>query len=245
MKRHYFFILLFVIGSCFSCAKDNEHSGYVDENEALLESLNEVEGRDHTYNYDFKLLQSREKVGYYAPVNFSQALSSIPSTMRDKINLIYQSDLPFTVAQQQANIVSSWNASNKLVFQVQFSYLENTSGYQTNFKDFFIISITEYPEDPFADAQTTLELEENLPADYQKLVLEGTHPLYYRSSAGTWPRMFDYYKFIEEDELMDKESTGSSQYYTWYDGLIYKIGFNMDVTETDHEALIRKIILGS
>lgn len=245
MKRHYFFILLFVIGS-FSCAKDNDHSGYIDENEALLESLNEVDGRQHTYNYDFELLEFREKVDYYAPIGFSEALLSIPSTFRDKINLISQSDLPFTVAQQQANIVTSWNAFNKLVFQVQFSYLENNLGYQTNFKDFFIISITEHPEDPFADEQSTLELEEKLPeGSYQKLVLEGTHPLYYKPAAGTWPRMFDYYKFLEDDKLMDKESTGSSQYYAWYDGLIYKIGFKMDVTGTDHEALIRKIILGS
>lgn len=244
MKRHYYFILLFVIGS-FSCAKENDHSGYVDENEALLESLNEVEGRDHTYNYDFELLQSREKVDYYAPVSFSQALSSIPSTMRDKINLISQNDLPFTFTQQEANIVSSWNASNNLVFQIQLSYLENTTGYQTNFKDFFIISITQFPEDPFADAQTTFEMEEKLPVDYQILVLEGTHPLYYKPKSVSWARMFDYYKFIEDDNLLDKESTGSSQYYTWYNGLIYNIGFNMDTTDIDHEALIREIILGS
>ncbi len=243
MKRHYFFIILFIIGS-FSCAKDNEHTGYIDENQALLESLNEVDGRDHTYNYDFKLLQFREKVDYYAPVSFSQALSCMPSTMRDKLNLLSIDDLPFTPAQQQANIVTSWNAFNKLVFQAQFSYLENATGYQTNFKDFFIISITQYPEDPFADEQTTLAMEENI-IGYEKLVLEGTHPLYYKPAVGTWPRMFDYYKFIPEDNLMDKESTGSSQYYTWYNGLIYKIGFNMDVSATDHEALIRKIILGS
>ncbi|MDM8158274.1 hypothetical protein QUH73_00465 [Labilibaculum sp. K2S] len=243
MRRHYFFIILFVIGS-FSCAKDNEHSGYIDENQALLENLNEVDGRQHTYNYDFELLEFREKVDYFAPVSFSEALSSIPSVMRDKINLISQSDLPFTVAQQEANIVTSWNAFNKLVFQVQFSYLENDSSYQTNFKDFFIISITQYPEDPFADEQATLAMEENI-TGYEKLVLEGTHPLYYKPASGSWPRMFDYYKFIEEDKLMDKESTGSSQYYTWYNGLIYKIGFNMDVSTTDHEAIIRKIILGS
>lgn len=243
MKRHYFFIILFVIGS-FSCAKENEHPGYIDENQALLESLNQVDGRDHTYNYDFGILQFREKVDYFAPISFSQALSCIPSIMRDKLNLITPSDLPFTVAQQQANIVTSWNAFNKLVFQVQFSYLENASGYQTDFKDFFIISITQHPEDPFLDPEITLAMEENIKG-YEKFVLEGTHSLYYKSATGTWPRMFDYYKFIPEENLMDKESTGSSQYYAWHDGLIYKIGFNMDVSGTDHEALIRKIILGS
>ena len=244
MKRHYFYILLFLVVS-FSCAKDNKHTGYVDPNEELLESLTEVDGYDHTYNYDFKILQFREKVDFFKPISLSDALSSIPSEMRDKLNMLNAGSLPFIPAQQQANIVTSWNAFNKLEFQVQFSYLENPIGYKTDFKDFFIVSITQHAEDPFADEQVTLDMEENLPSSYEKLVLEEGHPLYYKPEFGTWPRMFDYYMYDEADNQMDKESTGSYQYYAWYDGLIYKIGFNMDISTTDHEALIRKVILGN
>jgi len=165
--------------------------------------------------------------------------------MREKLNLLSVGDLPFIVAQQQANIVTSWNAFNKLEFQVQFSYLENPTGYKTDFKDFFIVSITQHADDPFADEQATLDMEENLPSSYEKLVLEEGHPLYYKPEFGTWPRMFDYYMYNEDENQMDKESTGSYQYYTWYDGFIYKIGFNMDISATDHEELIRRIVLGN
>lgn len=244
MKKLYLYILLFILG-IYSCAKDNDDTGYIDPNEALLETLNQVDGRDHTYNYDFNILKIREKLDYYEPVSFSEGMNSLPTEMAEKINLLSISDLPYTVAQQSSNIVTSWNAFNKLVFQIQFSYLENSAGYETNFEDFFIVSITQHPEDPFMDEQATLELEENLPSSYEKLVLADSHALYYKSIAGTWPRMFDYYMFNADEKLMDKESTGSSQYYAWYNGLIYKIGFNMDLTDVDHEALVRKIILGN
>ncbi|WP_372751552.1 hypothetical protein [Labilibaculum sp.] len=244
MKQRYFFILLFVIGS-ISCSNENEFSGYVDENEALVERLNEVEGRQHTYNYDFKLLQDREYVSYYSPVSVSEGLSCIPTSMSEKLHFISQDDLPFTISQEKSNIVTSWNESNQLVFQIQFSYLENSDQYQTNFQDFFIISVTQYPDDPFEDAEATLEMEENLPSSYQKLVLVDEHPLYYKPESVTWTRMFDYYKYLDEDQLLDKESTGSSQYYAWYDGLIYSIGFTMDTDSIDQENLVREIILGN
>ncbi len=249
MKRHHLYILLFLVVN-FSCAKDNNRTTYVDPNEALLESLTEVDGYDHTYNYDFKFLQFREKATFFKPLRFSDALASIPAEMKEKFNLLTQSDLPFIVAQQQANIVTSWNAFNKLEFQIQFSYLENLTGYKTDFKNFFIVSITQHAEDPFLnmDEETRTKLNTDLTKrKYNSLDLTETHILYYlqKSENTFWPRMFDYYKFIEDENRIYKESTGSYQYYTWHNGLIYKIGFNMDISTTDHEALIRKIVLGN
>ena len=45
----------------FSCAEETDHSGYVDDNEALVVPLNEVEGNSRTYNFDFKILKEPEK----------------------------------------------------------------------------------------------------------------------------------------------------------------------------------------
>jgi len=247
MKRQFLYILLFISGS-FSCSDSYERSGFVDPNEELLTGLSEVDGYDHTYNYDFKILQFREKVDYYIPVSFSEGLSRIPAEMREKITLISQSDLPFTTALQECNIVTSWNANNQLVFQIQFSYLENDEGYDTNFKDFFIISVTQYPEDPFADEEVRTEYEEDLLLrKYEFLSLPDNHPLYYlaKSKDNSWPRMFDYYNYVEDEKRIYKESTGSYQYYAWYNGLIYKIGCNMDIEAANPETLVRKIILGN
>jgi hypothetical protein len=194
-------------------------------------------------------LQERESVDFYIPINFSEALNRLPAEMRNKINLIADSELPFTVNNQKANIVTSWNNKNKLVFQIQLSYLENSESYATNFKDFFIVSITQYPDNPFSEISeedlTTLH-EDLAKRKYEFLKLTEQDSLYYlpKQDDTMWPRMFDYYKYIAADKRIYKESTGSYQYYAWYNGLIYKIGFNMDLSSTNAESLVRKIILG-
>ena len=245
----YFSIVLLILG-VISCSDSDKHSGYIDPNEELLVGLSEVDGYDHTYNYDFNILKERESVDFYVPISISEALNRLPEDMRTKINPMSSSELPFTVNIQDANIVTSWNDKNQLVFQVQLSYLENDESYDTNFKDFFIISITQYPDNPF-EPMSEVELEtlhEDLTKrQYEFLNLNAQDSLYYlpKSEDNMWPRMFDYYKYSESEKRIYKESTGSYQYYAWYNGLIYKIGFNMDVTTLDAEALVRKVILGN
>jgi len=244
-KKYLFLLIAGIILSITACTKKDKKSGFIDPNQELLVGLPEVDGYDHTYNYDFEILKERENVEFYKPVSLNDGLSRIPIEMRNKINLIANSDLPFVPQTVESNIVTSWNDKNKLVFQIQISYLENDLAYDTNFKDFFIVSITQYPDDPFADEINKATLEENLPSTYQILTLSENHPLYYQPSFGNWPRMFDYYYYNEDDNRMYKESTGSYQYYAWYDGLIYKIGCNMDIDTVDPETLVRKIILGN
>ena len=246
----YLSIVLLFIG-IISCSESDKHTGFVDPNEELLVGLSEVEGYDHTYNYDFNILKEREYATYYIPVSINEALNRIPAEMRNKINLISTSELPFEVNTQKANIVTSWNDKNKLVFQIQISYLENDESYATNFKDFFTISITQHSNNPF-DEMSEKELE-TLKEDlekrkYQNLKLTDKDTLYYlpKSENNMWPRMFDYYKYIEADKrIISKESTGSYQYYAWYNGLIYKIGFNMDINAVDAETLVKDIILAN
>lgn len=245
--QYFSFALLLFIGIT-SCSESDKHSGFIDPNEELLVGLSEAKGYHHTYNYDFKILEEREQPGFYIPIGINEALNRIPEEMRSKINLISSSELPFSANIQEANIVTSWNNKNKLVFQIQISYLENDEGYDTNFKDFFIVSITQYPENPF-DAMSEKELEtlnEDLTKrEYEFLKLTEQDALYYlsKSDDNSWPRMFDYYNYNKSEKRIYKESTGSYQYYAWHNGLIYKIGFNMDVNAVDAEALVRKIIL--
>ncbi|NOU58607.1 hypothetical protein [Marinifilum caeruleilacunae] len=251
INRFYLYLsITLIFTGIISCSEDDKHSGYIDPNEELLVGLSEVEGYDHTYNYDFNILKERESVDFYVPVSFNEALNRIPADMRTKLNLFSASELPFTTNIQEANIVTSWNDKNKLVFQIQMSYLENDESYDTNFKDFFIVSITQHPENPFETmSETELEtLHEDLSKrEYDILNLTAQDSLYYlpKDEDNLWPRMFDYYKYDESQNRIFKESTGSYQYYAWYDGLIYKIGFNMDVEAVDEEALVRQIILGN
>ncbi|WP_421919204.1 hypothetical protein [Marinifilum sp.] len=249
-KSYQYLSIIILFTGIISCSESDKHSGFVDPNEELLVGLDEVEGYDHTYNYDFNILKEREKVDFYIPVSIYEALNRIPEEMRTKINLFSPSELSFTANIQEANIVTSWNDQNQLVFQIQLSYLENDEGYDINFKDFFIVSITQHPNNPFMEmSETELEtLHEDLTKRaYVILNLTEQDSLYYlpKDKDNLWPRVFDYYMYDESQNRIFKETTGSYQYYAWHNGLIYRIGFNMDVDANDAENLVRKIILGN
>jgi len=244
-----------------SCKDSSENIGYVDPNEALVEKLNKVKGDSRTYNDDFKILEEpkAEGVDYYEPTFISEAISSIPSKMQNTIHLPLVNKLPFTPSTQKANIVTFWNNSNKLIFQIQIAYLENDAAYKADNKDFFIISATQLADNPFIDTES-----ENDPIDkwieefnmdgtstepedkiiYQKLELTPELPLFYKKEYYKWETMYPYYAYDEDDKLIDHTSTGSQMYYAWHDGLIFQIGYNMNTEGMDMEAMIKEIILG-
>lgn len=246
----------------FSSCKDiSENIGYIDDNEALVENLNKVEGDSRTYNDDFKILEEpkSERVDYYEPTPISEALLSIPAKMRDAIHLPLVSKFPFTTGTQKANIVTFWNDSNKLVFQIQIAYFENEAEYKAGNKDFFIISATQLNDNPFMDTESkndridkwieefNMDGSSTEPEDkiiYQKLELTAELPLFYKKQFDKWATMYPYYAYNADQKLIDHTSTGSKMYYAWHDGLIFQIGYNMDTEDMDMEAMIKEIILG-
>jgi hypothetical protein len=243
--RNTILLTSFVLSSIlFSCSKSDKHTGYVDPNEALLESLNTCNGREHTYNRYTNILQEREQVRYFAPESIEKGLQCIPEQMRKKIHTISKAELPFTVGVARSNIVTSWNANNRLVFQIQFSYFKNTDSYNSNFKEFFTISATQYPKNPFLNETVRKTYETDfLKGNYEILTLVGELPLYRVEKPNDWTRMFDFYIYNEKEKKIDKKTTGACEYYTWYNGVIFRIGFKMNMSSKDAEALVREIIL--
>ncbi|RXQ95960.1 hypothetical protein EO244_06565 [Ancylomarina salipaludis] len=245
----------------FSCKKESKYLGYVDENEALVEKLEKINGDARTYNYDFKILENpkAEGVNYYKPTLISEALTSIPEEMEAAIHLPSVDDFPFTTGTEKANIVTFWNRSNKLVFQIQIAYLEEAAEYKANNQDFFIISATQLPDNPFIDTASEDDpidkwIEEfkmdgpSEPVDvriYQKLELTPELPLFYKDRFRNWSTMYPYYSYDESKNYIEHTSTGASIYYAWHDGLIFQIGYKFTDDTIDVESLVRKIILGS
>jgi len=243
----------------FSCQKETKHSGYVDDNEALVENLTEVKGNSRTYNYDFKILEEpkSEGVNYYEPSSIIEGFASIPKEMRDAIYLPTLGELPFTTGTKKANIVTFWNDSNKLIFEIQISFFENDAEYHANNQDFFIISATQLADNPFVDTSA-----DNDPIDdwrekfnvdgtdspeevviYRDLKLNPDLPLFYRNLVPDWPRMYAYYSY--DGVKIVHRSAGAKIYYAWYDGVLFQIGCKFDDDDTtDMEAVVRKIILG-
>jgi hypothetical protein len=256
------YLSIICLGLFFSSCKDiSENLGYIDDNEALVENLNKVKGDSRTYNDDFKILEETksEGVNYYEPNLISEALSHIPTEMKEAIHLPAVNDLPFTPGTQKANIVTFWNDSNKLIFQIQIAYFQNDAEYKADNFDFFIISATQLADNPFIDTEakddpidkwivdfnmdgTSTEPEDKI--IYQKLELTPELPLFYKKQFDKWATMYPYYAYNADQKLIDHTSTGSQMYYAWHDGLIFQIGYNMDTEGMDMEAMIKEIILG-
>ncbi|MGZ2371596.1 hypothetical protein ACXR6G_17585 [Ancylomarina sp. YFZ004] len=245
----------------FSCQKESKHSGYVDENEALVEDLIKVKGDSRTYNYDFKILEEpkSEGVSYYEPSSIIECFSSIPKEMRDAIHLPLLSDFPFTTGIQKANIVTFWNAFNTLIFEIQISFFENTAEYKADNQDFFIISATQLTDNPFIDDPNSSDdpidqwrIDFNVDgADspeevviYRDLELTDDLPLFFKNLFPHWSTMYPYYSYDPIKSTIEHTSTGSKVYYAWHDGLLFQIGYKFTDDTIDMEAVVRKIILG-
>ncbi len=244
----------------FSCQKESKHIGYVDKNEALVETLTKIKGDSRTYNYDFKILENprSEGVSYYKPTSIDKALACIPSEMGKAIHIPKISILPFVPGTEKANIVTFWSKHNKLVFQIQASYFENTTDYKANNQDFLIISATQLADNPFIDNLNSdkdpidLWIEEfnmngeSEPKDvriYQKLDLTPELPLFFKGKFRNWSTMYPYYAFF--DNKIEHTSTGSKMYYAWHDGLLFQIGYKLSDESFKMESIVREIILGS
>jgi len=258
MKPILYLSIICLVLLLFSCKDSSENIGYVDPNEELVEDLNKVEGDSRTYNTDFKILAEPQEANYFEPTTISVALSSIPTEMEAAIHLPSVSDLPFTPGTEKANIVTFWNEFNTLIFQVQVAYFENDAEYKADNQDFFIISATQLADNPFLDTEAVDDpidewIEEfnmngaSEPVDvriYQKLELTHELPLFFKGKFRKWETMYPYYSYKADQKLIEHTSTGSKMYYAWHDGLIFQIGYNMDIEGMDMEAMIKEIILG-
>lgn len=242
MKIKYFvFLALFILMNACS-NQDNKLIEVLDKNELLLVGMESCKGYAHSYNQTFNFLKERGIVTYYTPNSFDEINKHFPKEMLNKLNVPYFSQMPFDVNTRKANIVTSWNDNSKLVFQVQYSYFANKR-YASNFKDYFTLSITQYPENPFENNTTTQKIISNLPQNYQTLELTEGYNMYKRVDPRNWGKMTNFYEF--DNAEISLNSTGGVQYFAWYDGLIYRIIYNIkDTKDKDFDHFIREIILG-
>jgi hypothetical protein len=243
----------------FSCQKESKHLEFVDENEALVEDLSEVEGNARTFNSDFKILNGPQRTFYYAPVDIPKALNSIPEEMKDVIHLPDVGELPFTPGTSEANIVTFWNTENTLMFQIQISYFENAAEYHADNQDFFIISAASLADNPFIDnPESTKDSIDNWrikfnvdgadsPSEiviYRELDLIDDLPLFFKNLFPHWSTMYAYYSY--DGTKIIHRSAGAKIYYAWYDGVLFQIGYKYFNDPTiDMETVVRQIILGS
>ncbi|WP_404427778.1 hypothetical protein LG296_07115 [Ureibacillus chungkukjangi] len=213
-----------------------------------ITDLEEIKGSGLTYSEFFKeldKLDERENVTYYKPVPISE-MDSI-NTFKN-VEIISTENLPFEVDEEMAYLVTSEDSNGNDINQIQFSYL-NKSEYES-VEEFFIISITEARENPIENNRIFDEVD-LVGNELRKDLLTEDIPIYQQIITTDSAMLYRYYNYDKNKNSIDTVGTAANEFYTYYNGYVYHIGYLIDKDRNTKEMqehmlrITRDLILGN
>lgn len=215
------------------------------------DGLEEVKGIDVTYSQQFKSfdrLDDRENIKFYKPIAIEQIKSYFPEQIQKAVNMINSEVLPFEVDEKKAYLVTFEDVAGEVKHQIQLSYL-GKSEYDI-VDNFFIISVTEVEENPIEEFNFSEE-SDLVGNEFKKEVLIDDIPLFKQVITTDSALLYQYYEYDETKEKVGIVGTSANEFYSYYNGFVYHIGYFNDrqknTTEVQEEMLnlTRNFILGS
>lgn len=195
--------------------------------------LVKVKGSGLTYSEYFKAyegLDERKNVTYYKPFLLNEEESSLPKQVKNTIPKIDLDKLPFQVDDERAYLVEWKDKNGEIKHQVQFSYLGKDEYEQVN--DFFIVSVTEADKDPLEVHDMTNEID-SVGNKFKKEKLVENQFLYQQVLTTDSALVYRYYD--ENDKGIITVATAANEFYGYYNGYIYHIGYLLDSEKNDAE----------
>lgn len=195
--------------------------------------LVKVKGTDLTYSEYFKTydaLDERENVTYYKPFLINEAESSLPDQVINTMNKFNPDKLPFKVDEEKAYLVTSKDNDGKVKKQVQLSYLSKDEYEQID--DFFIISVTEADKNPLE----LYDLKDEVDSVGNKLIKEQLTenlPIYQQVLTTNSALVYRFYD--EHEKGIATVATAANEFYAYFDGQIYHIGYLIDNDKNDEK----------
>ncbi|MBB4823684.1 hypothetical protein HNO89_000904 [Sporosarcina luteola] len=182
------------------------------------------------YFFPYDQLNERENITYYKVKAEDDVPSSLPLQIRKAVHSAGLDQLPFTVAEETAYLVTSKDKAGMQQNQVQLGYFKNTN---TDIPDdFFIISVTESDRNPLETYSSLAELDSVGNRLIKKELTEGV-PIYQQVITTDSALLYRYYK--EDAKQMSIVGTSANEFYTYYNGCIYHIGYSIDRSKNDEE----------
>lgn len=234
---------LSLVSSLIACS--NEKTSF------LNEVKNEVKGNGFTYSQYFKSvddLDDRKNGSFYHPLSFGEVIKIIPDSMKDSVNLINKSDLPFKVSEEIAYLVISQDERGNVQHQVQFTYLNHDS--YGNPDEFVIISMTEAKENPLTKYDFSNEKYDTVGNELREEIIKDGILMYHQVITSNSALTYTYYDYNEEENLVTIVTTAANELYGYYNGHIYHVGYLIDGNKYNEEVqgqmlqLTRDFILG-
>ncbi|GEN82581.1 hypothetical protein SLU01_08930 [Sporosarcina luteola] len=194
-------------------------------------------------------LDERRNSKFYKPLSMNEVQStSLPDEMKKVIHPIDLKDLPFKVDEENVYFVTSKSKEGKGISQAQVSYLgKNEYG---NTERFYIISVTESDRNPLNAYDTSDEVD-LVGNKLKKEHLTDNLPIYQQVLTTNSALLYRYYQYNDEENKITIVGTSSNEFYAYYNGYIYHVGYLIDREKNDEEMqekmlqLTREYILGS
>ncbi|WP_455644610.1 hypothetical protein [Lysinibacillus xylanilyticus] len=185
----------------------------------------EVEGKETTFSQFFQIadqLDHRENIKFYAPLQSFEAMQAVAATMENAVHLIDPENLPFKSNIQEVYAVTSDMQGGSLQKQFQFSYKEKSlTGVD---RQYIIFTVTNVNYNPLIN----YKFMEGNQEEITNVGLNFMNPLYYRAMTPDKWFAYSYYNYDEADKRIYRMSTRANEFYTYYKGYIYHIGYQLN-----------------
>ncbi|WP_301107461.1 hypothetical protein [Sporosarcina sp.] len=222
MKRiaGWFFSLVFVSSLVVGCSTDPS-------------DLVKVKGDGVTFSEYFKPfdhLDEREHVKFYKPIPIIESDPSLSEKMKTAVKTIDPTKLPFRADVQKVYLVTSKDQNGKVRNQVQVSYFSEDEYGQSD--DFFIISVTEADKNPLESYDITDKVD-SVGNVIKKEQLTEDLSIYQQILTTDSALLYRYYE--ETDKGIEVVGTAANEFYAYYEGHIYHIGYSIDREQNDEQ----------
>ncbi|WP_252503464.1 hypothetical protein [Sporosarcina sp. Marseille-Q4943] len=214
-------------------------------------NLKKVKGDNPTFSEYFHTydgLKDRKNIKFYKPLSMNEvSSSSLPDEMKKVIHPVDLNRLPFEVNEEKVYFVTSTSKEGKEISQVQVNYLgKNEYG---NTDNFFVISITESDRNPLEGHDISDEVD-SVGNKLKKERLTDNLPIYQQVLTTNSALLYRYYDYNEADNKIISVGTAANEFYAYYNGYIYHVGYLIDRQKNDEDMqekmlqLTREYILG-
>lgn len=209
----------------------------------------EVEGSKSMFSEFLPIanyLSQAKNIKYYAPLQGFEAMQSVATSMGDVVHLIEPENLPLKATIQEVYAVTSEMQDGSLQTQYQFSYKEKShAGVDVQYINFTVTNINYNPLASYVKAKN---MKDTLGLEVSNIGLNFMNPLYYREMSPDRGDEYIYYNYDEADKRIYQKTTRANEYYSYYNGYIYHIGYQLagDPQEVQEKMAIiaKEFILG-
>lgn len=206
-------------------------------------------GTGLTYSEYFKPFDGqdeRENITYYKPFQIGDPDIILPENVQKMMKKFDTNQLSFTVDEEKAYVVTSKDQDGEVKYQVQSSYFSIDEYDQP--EDFFIISVTEADKNPLE----SYDMHDKVDSVGNQLKKEQlTQLLLIYQQVLTTDSALAYKYYEESEKGITTVVTAANEFYAYYDGYIYHIGYAIDKEKNNEEMqekmlqLVREYILAS